>query len=212
MLSGNGCSATQFVPYISDGANRVKKMTQFSRQAHWLSERPNPRYSGTFKAVMKYVPGAITLYRAWLYGLQEMGFSGFHIKNGASTREEWTRTATEYILKNSPKKYGDSLVPRTVIACKRRVMDTEYLAALHRDNVELVNNDPIHEIVEDGVITESGKFVKAEAIMLANGFETQKTLFPMEIRGEGGKTIHEHVSSLKMHFVNTRVMNCSGTR
>jgi cation diffusion facilitator CzcD-associated flavoprotein CzcO len=191
---GNGCSATQFVPIISSGPDKVKKVTQFSRQAHWLSERLNPKYSESFKAFMKYFPGAIFAYRAYLYWLQERDFAGFHVEAGIETRNEWTRTSTDYIKRNAPEKYAEALVPKTVIACKRRVTDTDYLKCLHRDNVELVFDDPIKEITEDGVITHSNRFIHADVITFANGFETQKTLFPMEIRGESGQTVSDYVS------------------
>lgn len=76
-------------------------------------------------------------------------------------------------------------------------MDTGYLECLWHDNMELVPDDPIEEIVEDGVRTKSGRIVKADAIIRATGFATSKLLFPMEIIGENGVSLHDHVSS---HF------------
>ncbi|GKZ25330.1 hypothetical protein AbraIFM66951_000751 [Aspergillus brasiliensis] len=189
---GNGCSATQFVPIMSAGPNKVKKITQFSRQAHWLAERPNPGYSRGFRFLMRWVPGAQRLYRLLLFVQLEKDFAGFRLENGRSLRNEWTAAATEYILKNSPVKYRNFLVPSSVMGCKRKVMDTDYLACLHRENVELVYNDPIDRITESGVATQSGRVIDADAIILANGFETQKPLFPMEIRGQNGQSIADH--------------------
>ncbi|KAE8343328.1 hypothetical protein BDV24DRAFT_173060 [Aspergillus arachidicola] len=189
---GNGCSATQFVPVMSTGPNKVKRITQFSRQAHWLSERPNPEYSSTFQFLMRWVPGAQRLYRTYLFLMQEKDFAGFHMQNGQSIRNDWTAATTEYIRKNCPAKYRDFLVPNTVVGCKRRVMDTDYLACLHRNNVELVYDDPIDHITESGILTKSGRAINADAIVLANGFETQKPLFPMEIRGQNGQDIADH--------------------
>lgn len=196
LILGNGCSATQFVPVISEGKNAVKKVTQFARQAHWLSERPNPEYSALFKWTMNWVPGAMRWYRGILYWRQERMFSGFHVARGLKEREGWTAEATRYIREHAPLKYVDALIPKSVIACKRRVNDTDYLACLHRANVELVHDDPISEIVETGVRTRSGRVVPADAIILATGFETQKLLHHVDIRGEGGDTLPEHVSFL----------------
>ncbi|KAF9893503.1 hypothetical protein FE257_010815 [Aspergillus nanangensis] len=189
---GNGCSATQFVPAMSDSPNQVKRITQFARQAHWLSARPNPEYSRVFQFIMRWVPGAQRLYRAFLFLMQEKDFAGFHRENGQDLRNEWTAAATEYILKHSPAKYRDFLVPNTTIGCKRRVMDTDYLACLHRENVGLIHDDPIDRITEIGVTTKSGREIHADAIVLANGFETQKPLFPMEIRGQNGQSVADH--------------------
>ncbi|KAE8373493.1 hypothetical protein BDV26DRAFT_296878 [Aspergillus bertholletiae] len=189
---GNGCSATQFVPVMSAGPNKVKKITQFSRQAHWLSERLNPEYSSTFQFLMRWLPGAQRLYRIYLFLMKERDFAGFHIQSGQSLRNDWTAATTDYIQKNSPAKYRGFLVPNTVIGCKRRVMDTDYLACLHRKNVELIYDDPIDHITDSGILTKSGRAIDADAIILANGFETQKPLFPMEIRGQNGQDIADH--------------------
>jgi len=47
--------------------------------------------------------------------------------------------------------------PHTALGCKRVIFDTDYLAALHRPNLDL-NCDGISEIVEDGIISKTGQF------------------------------------------------------
>ncbi|KAJ5279996.1 4-hydroxyacetophenone monooxygenase [Penicillium angulare] len=74
-------------------------------------------------------------------------------------------------------------------------MDTDYLSCLHRENVDLIYNDPIDHITERGIVMRSGQAIDADAIFLANRFETQKPLFPMEIRGQNGQSIADHIRS-----------------
>ncbi|CAM1508634.1 Fc.00g054820.m01.CDS01 [Cosmosporella sp. VM-42] len=192
IVIGNGCSATQIVPVIAEGDGAVTKVTQFSRQAHWLADRPNPQYSPLFKWIMRWIPFAMRSYRAMLYWEKESGFRGFDITTGAEIREGWSSEAANYIRKNGPEKYREFLVPKTEIGCKRRVNDTDYLRCLHYDNVELIHNDSVLEIEESGVKTASGRLISADAIVLANGFEAQKFLFPMEIHGKNEETIEQH--------------------
>ncbi|KAJ5722026.1 hypothetical protein N7488_000061, partial [Penicillium malachiteum] len=192
VVVGNGCSATQFVPVISEGPNSVKNLTQFSRQPQWLSERPNRTYTRTFQWMMRYVPLAMRLYRFYLYANMEKDFLGFYQETGGQIREDLKRTRIEHLKRTAPEKYHDALTPRTEIGCKRKVEDTGYLACLHRENVELVHSDGIEEITENGVRTRSGREVNADAIILATGFQTQQVLFPMEIIGENGVTLNEH--------------------
>ncbi|QYT03537.1 hypothetical protein H0G86_010486 [Trichoderma simmonsii] len=192
IVVGNGCSATQIIPEISSGPGAAKMVTQFSRQAHWLAERPNPEYSALFKWTMKWVPLAMRLYRAKLYWDQERDFKGFDIETGAEIRSGWSKDAAAYIRANAPAKYRDFLVPKTEIGCKRRVNDTGYLASLHQENVNLIYDDPIEEIVPTGVRTKSGKIIPADAIVLAQGFETQKPFGSLQIFGERGVSIFEH--------------------
>lgn len=136
------------------------------------------------------------LYRAWLYYLKEQDFAGFRIAEGFQIRNQWAKDTADYIRRTAPTKYLDFLVPKTEVGCKRRVNDTDYLACLHRDNVELVYDDPIQKVEAKGVRTSSGRVVTADAIVLAHGFETQKPLYPMKIFGKDGVSINEHVSIL----------------
>lgn len=114
-IEGNGCSATQFVPVICDGPNKTKRLVQFSRQPHWLAERPNPNYSRSFQCAMRYIPLAMCLYRFYLYAMMEKDFLGFYQETGVSIREDQTRTQIEYIKRTAPAKYHEALVPRTEI-------------------------------------------------------------------------------------------------
>jgi cation diffusion facilitator CzcD-associated flavoprotein CzcO len=196
VVLGNGCSATQFLPIMASGPNSVKKITQFSRQAQYLSERENPYYSSTFKAAMKYVPLAMRIYRAHLYWQMERDYTGFDIEGGAAIRRELAKENEAYVKRMAPEKYWEALIPKTEIGCKRKVLDTEYLASLHKSNVELVSEDPVEEIMERSVRTKSGREVKADAVVLAIGFATQQMLFPMEIVGRRGLSLNKYVSLL----------------
>lgn len=177
---------------MSGGPDAVKKITQFSRQAHYLSERENPYYSSTFKATMRYVPLAMRLYRAYHYYLMECDFAGFSTTDGKSIRDDLKVTNEAYVKKMAPRKYWDALIPKYNIGCKRKVLDTEYLSSLHRSNVSLVPNDPVQTITSTGVVTQSGRAIRADAIVLAIGFATTRMLSPMEIRGRDGITLNEH--------------------
>jgi cation diffusion facilitator CzcD-associated flavoprotein CzcO len=179
---------------MSEGKDAVKKITRFSRQAHSLSEQSNPAYSSSFKWALKWIPGFMRGHRGILYWRQEKTFSGFHILSGEKDRAQWAREAEAYARKAAPAKYVDALVPKTVIGCKRHVNDTFHLEALHRDNVELVHDDPIDHILEHGVATKSSRTVRADPLILGTGFETQRPLHPSDIQGVSGVTLAEHVS------------------
>ncbi|KAI3333759.1 putative monooxygenase [Ustulina deusta] len=192
VVIGNGCSATQVVPAISQGDRAAKKVTQFARSAQWILERPNPPYSSLFRSTMKWVPLAMRAYRLVLNYYTEWDFNSFPLESGAPIRKMYTDYQGAYIRRTSPEKYHEFLVPKTEIGCKRRVMDTDYLECLHRDNVELVYQDPIEEIIKNGVRTKSGRVVKADAIVLANGFQVQKPLLTLNLQGEEGASITDH--------------------
>jgi cation diffusion facilitator CzcD-associated flavoprotein CzcO len=192
VVLGNGCSATQFVPVMAESA---KKITQFARQAHFLAERPNPVYSPAFKAVMRYVPLAMRLYRLKLYADMEKDFAGFDIESGSQIRQGLKEENERYVKRMAPEKYWDALIPKHMIGCKRKVMDTNYLSCLHRSNVELVYSDPVARITPTGVRTKSGREIPADAIVLATGFSVHRMLSPMEIIGQNKISLNAHWDS-----------------
>jgi hypothetical protein len=176
--------------------NPVRKITQFARQAQYLSERENPVYSPTFKAAMRYIPLAMRLYRFKHYYDMERDYAGFDINTGRSIRQALAKENEAYVKRAAPQKYWDALIPKTEIGCKRKVLDTDYLKSLWQDNVELISNDPVEKITETGVVTKSGKEIGADAIVLAIGFATQQMLCPMEIVGKEGLKLNDYVSRL----------------
>jgi cation diffusion facilitator CzcD-associated flavoprotein CzcO len=192
VVLGNGCSATQFVPIMAQDA---KQITQFARQAQFLAERPNPIYSGTFKAIMRYVPFAMRLYRFKLYADMEKDFAGFETESGQSIRKGLKDENEKYVKRMAPEKYWDALIPKHEIGCKRKVMDTDYLATLHRENMDLIVDDAVESITLTGVRCKSGREISADGIVLATGFEVFRMLFPMEIYGENGMSLNEHWNS-----------------
>ena len=189
VVLGNGCSATQFVPVM---ARTARQLRQFARQAHFLAERPNPVYSPFFKWVMRWIPGAMRAYRLKMYADMEKDFAGFDVESGAKIRQGLKEENEQYVKRMAPEKYWDALILKHEIGCKRKVMDTDYLSTLHRDNVELVHDDPVQAITEHGVRTKGGREVQADAIVLATGFEVFRMLFPMKIVGQDNVSLNEY--------------------
>jgi hypothetical protein len=137
-------------------------------------------------------------FRCAIFLYLESYFSTFKRVSGKRTREARMKSQAAYLKETAPKKYHEILTPKTELGCKRRVMDTDYLACLHRENMELIHDDPIERITVDGVRTKSGRKIYADAIIFATGFKTAQPLFPLgdNIRGEGGVTLSEHVCHL----------------
>ncbi|KAH7405951.1 hypothetical protein DE146DRAFT_779382, partial [Phaeosphaeria sp. MPI-PUGE-AT-0046c] len=193
VVLGNGCSATQFLPIMANPPNPVRRIrdAQFARQAQYLSERENPVYTPLFKASMRYIPLAMRLYRFKHYFDMERDYAGFNIESGRPIRQSLAQENEAYVKRTAPRKYWDALIPKTEIGCKRKVLDTEYLKSLWKENVELVSDDPVEEIRQKGVVTRSGSEIGADAIVLAIGFATQQMLSPINIVGRQGLGLND---------------------
>ncbi|KAL4927249.1 flavin-containing monooxygenase [Aspergillus undulatus] len=199
VVVGNGCSATQFVPILSNTPGSAKQVTQFIRQPHWLEERSNPKYGPTARWTFRNIPFTMRLFRCAIFLYLESYFTTFKRAAGKKTRERRAKSQTAYIKRTAPERYHDVLIPKMELGCKRRVMDTGYLACLHRTNMELVHDDPVKAITATGVRTNSGREIYADAVILATGFKTTQPLFPIEVRGEGGVSLTEHWENSRSH-------------
>ena len=140
--------------------------------------------------MLKYVPLAARIYRVILACQLESTFYSFYMdSNGAKMRQR-IREATYSYIKEAPAKYHDILMPNYEPGCKRRVNTSTYLQCLHSPQMQLTT-DAILAIGPDYVETKAGKRHPSDAIIFATGFQTQKWLFPMEIKGRDGIDLHD---------------------
>jgi len=72
--------------------------------------------------------------------------------------------------------------------CKRIIIDSDYLACLHRNNVSL-NWDGIDSIVESGIRMGSGETIPFDVIIFATGFSLDAN--EITTRGRNGMTLCE---------------------
>jgi cation diffusion facilitator CzcD-associated flavoprotein CzcO len=179
----------------------ARKVVQVARQPHWLLERPNPKYSTSFKALMRYVPGLMKLLRAKIYAELEAEWLMFDNKSGVSARQQLAEASRSYIKKAAPSQYVDALIPKFEVGCKRRVFDTGYLTSLHRSNVELIHDDAVERLTNDSAVFRSGREIKIDAVILATGFKTTTLLSSLNIVGRDGVSIHDHVCPMIRHVV-----------
>ena len=185
---GNGCSAAQVVPSI---APHVAKVTQFARSPQWYHPRPNKVFSTWDKFCFRYLPLLQRWHRLDLF-LKTDNLASVYGPDEKQVRQRQVleEEASQYIYSQAPEKYHDFIVPDFPLGCKRRIYDPNYLATLHRSNVELLP-EGIKEITETGIVSEKGKQENVDAIILATGFQVTSFLAPMEIIGKTGKSLKD---------------------
>ena len=183
---GNGCSAAQVVPAMAKDAGFVK---QYARSAQWYHPRPNHRFTPAEKWAFKWVPLWQRLLRLSIFlEADEQTNAYFPGPKGLRARTLAEKESAEYIRSRAPKKYWDSIVPDFPLGCKRRIFDPDYLDALSRPNVELLNHG-IEKITEDGIVSSGGDVDKFDIIILGTGFQVAKFLTPMEVIGANGASL-----------------------
>lgn len=188
VIIGNGCTATQIVPAIVD---KVKHLTQFVRSKHWIFGQVDAEYPAWIKWAFRNIPFALRLHRFQIFYGAEKEFLLFGNSPRAAKMRAQKRVEVEAHMRSvAPSKYHDLLIPDFEVGCKRRIYDPGYLKSLHSEKI-MLTGAKITEITEDGIQTYDG-LVKADIIILANGFKTNQFISPLVIRGRDGITLMDH--------------------
>lgn len=199
-LVGAGASGFQIGPAIVD---QVAALTVFQRTPQWMA--PNPRYHAPVGAgerwAMRHLPGYSRWYRFML--MLQSSDKLLELVRADPDWEDFPRTANpasaarrEFFVDWITDQVGDDpelaakVTPDYPPMAKRMLQDNgSWLRCLKRSHVELVG-EPILEIDAGGIRTESG-YHDADIMVLATGFRASEVLWPMEIIGRDGVSIHQ---------------------
>jgi hypothetical protein len=138
--------------------------------------------------VLKNVPGALKLYRGFLWGFAEL-----LLYPVMRQRRGFAKLYTKWALQNLETNITDPamrtrLTPDYPIGGKRILIHDDFFPALNRPNVELVTS-PIARVTEDAVVTADGTARPMDVLIFATGFRTNPFLAPMKIEGVGGRSL-----------------------
>jgi len=183
---GNGCSACQLIPQISEDPS--VEVINFCRTPSWFAPREQFKYPRWVKWAFRNIPGVMRAYRNLMMVSREIVYYGF-VKDSLFMRKLILSILTKYLKRNAPKEYHDKLIPSYPPGCKRIIVDPGYLEALYRQNVSL-EWAGIEEVLEDGVRLKSGTFVPLDVIIFGTGFEILNRNMP--IFGINGKSLMEY--------------------
>lgn len=208
VVIGSGCSAAQVMPGLDK--HQPKSVTQVMRSPPWIQPDPlSPRELRVWEMfapfLMKKIPGLAYIARAILFFKLEFDFVTVfrNSKLGKRQRDLKEQEYLAYMRETAPKKYHDILTPDYSLGCKRRVIRGDWYKSLHRPNYELttmrltgvnsrsVTLGPGKNYPKDSPATDEVREVPADAIILANGFETNNWLHPLRVVGRGGKPMDE---------------------
>ena len=198
---GTGASAYQFVPEI---APRVARLEVFQRTPPWTL--PGPTYHHDVpegkKWLLEHVPFYGKWYRFWLFWMLTDGFyegvkgdpdwsGGPQAVSAANAMmREMLIEAIRLQAPDDPELLA-KVIPSYPVGGKRALVDNGvWLAALRRDNVELIS-EPIEKITAKGIVTKDGVEHPADVIIYGTGFHASRFLWPMRIIGRDGVDLHE---------------------
>ena len=197
-MIGTGASAVQAGPSI---APDIARLIVFQRTPHWLMNNPN--YHKEVSAGNRWAIQNVPYFAKWMrFQLFWAGSDGFHASlqvdpdwptpdvslNEANHRMR--ELIIDYVRKelDGDKDLLARVIPSYPPYGKRMLRDNHWYRMLKRPNVELVTGSISH-VTEDSIVMEDSTVHAADVIIMATGFQASRMLWPMEIRGRGGRTI-----------------------
>jgi cation diffusion facilitator CzcD-associated flavoprotein CzcO len=184
---GTGASAIQFIPEVVKQAVHVDV---YQRTPPWVLPRPDRPITSVERWLLKHVKPLQSLYRGLTYGQYEMRYVAF---------AKWTwlmrfiqAGALRHIRKQIPANevLRAKVTPNYTFGCKRLLLSSDYYPALGRSHVDLIT-DGIAQVREGSVVTTSGEERAVDAIIFGTGFNVEDVLQAVDIRGRGGRQLHE---------------------
>ncbi|KAG9077823.1 hypothetical protein FRC06_008685 [Ceratobasidium sp. 370] len=199
---GNGRSGVQIVPELSN--DPTTQIVQFCRTPTWFLAKPQVVIPERMKWVFRNVPFCGKLFR-WLlafvvsdelYGLSYYAsypnlpqIDALYIswKDGS-----WA-ASIQMVKSLVPENYHQNMIPKYPMGCKPNIIEYGYLASLQRQNVQL-EWEPIAEITEGGVVTESGKSYNLDVICYATGFDIEGSQ-SIDVTGISGSSMRDYYTT-----------------
>jgi cation diffusion facilitator CzcD-associated flavoprotein CzcO len=183
---GTGASAVQFVPAV---AERARRLTVFQRTGNWFLPRRNRPYPAVVRAAIRHLPGLQAYRRRFIHEYAEsLTLMIRHPRTIGRVGQLYSTLFMRSQLRDPVLR--EKAWPRYTFGCKRILFSSSYLPALARDNVELVC-ERIERMSERGIVTADGVEHELDCVIWGTGFHTDHFMFPMEIHGAGGVSLHE---------------------
>jgi 4-hydroxyacetophenone monooxygenase len=197
---GTGASAMQLVPAI---AGTAEKVVVFQRSKQWAV--PHPNYHRNVSEGVRYLMRRVPAYTRW-YRLRSFWNFSDRLHSSLQIDPEWGDSQhsinvqndrhrvflTKYIKEQLGDREDlyDACIPDYPPYGKRPLLDNGWFRTIQRDDVELVT-EGVERIVDNGVVTDSGREYDVDVLVWATGFKALQFLWPMDVYGASGKSLAE---------------------
>ncbi|WP_082958756.1 NAD(P)/FAD-dependent oxidoreductase [Mycobacterium sp. E3198] len=183
---GTGSTASQLVPELTKVAAQVYSV---QRSPTWILPKPDRHYTRRERWVFAHVPFAKKLYRTRLWLRSEANISV--IEHGSEKTQDFTAIALGLLEKTiADEELRRKLTPDHPMGCKRLVFSSDYLPALTRPNVEVLDS-PARCLRARSLVTEDGTEREVDVVVCATGYAAADYLGELDVCGEDGTTLRE---------------------
>jgi len=197
---GTGASAMQIVPAI---VGRVASLTVFQRTAQWIAQAED--YGDEMPSEELWLRTNVPLYAKWLRARYLYMFNDRLYPTlrkdpewkkaslSVNERNQHHRDYLERYIMEQLEGYPElqaKAIPDYPPYGKRMLLDSGWFNALKQPHVELVAAG-VQRVTEHSVLTTGGREVEVDVIIMSTGYECQRFIASMKVRGRDGIDLRE---------------------
>lgn len=185
---GTGSSAVQITGAVTDV---VAEFFLFQRTPQWILPVDNPPIPEADRARYRADPSALTALRTELNAGFIQSFANAVVDADSAALKK-LENAARANLEDSVTDPGlrEKLRPDYRAGCKRLIISANFYQAIQRPNAHLIT-EPIERVEPEGVRTADGVLHRLDVLVLATGFQVDRFLRPMQVRGRAGVCLDE---------------------
>ncbi len=197
---GTGSTAAQVVPGI---AGSVKSLLVFQREPGWVEPKRERPFSARERWIYRHVPGAQRLHRARLFYQSIARFKAYDATSRSQERKR--RACVDYIERTvGDPATREAVTPDYPWGCKRPVLASTFYEALNLPHVDLVPH-PVASVTGNGLVDSRGEHHEIDVLVMSTGFQPTKFLANLDVRGIGGRSIHDAWAERASAFLGVTV-------
>lgn len=180
---GSAATAVQMVPEL---AKTVGQLDMYQRTPSWVLPKDDPVFDEETIAAREADPDLARQERLRLY--REM--DDFCKWTELHDDSDFVAAALQNIEVVKDPETRAKLTPGFNWGCARPLFSNEYYPTFNRDNVTLLT-DGIERITPEGIVDKTGTAREYDVIICATGYQTDKFLSAIDVRGRNGVHIND---------------------
>jgi cation diffusion facilitator CzcD-associated flavoprotein CzcO len=199
---GTGSSGAQVVPKLAETAGHLYV---YQRQPGWVLPKGERLFSPEEREELRH---ASALQRRWrrykAYRLQKklvVGTSNVSLALHKQVQDMALKFIEDEIEDPEIRK---AVTPDYPLGCKRIVLASTFYRTLNHENVTLVPH-AVERVTKDGIVSADGAERKVDVLITGTGFHPTRFLRTLDVKGCGGRSIHDFWNDDPRAFVGMTV-------
>jgi cation diffusion facilitator CzcD-associated flavoprotein CzcO len=196
---GTGASSIQVVPHIQP---EVEQLHLFQRTPAWIMPHRDRTLSEREHTLYRRLPLLQRAVRGAIYWARETFVIPFVRPKLARIPETQAR---KFIKQQVPdRELRRKLTPDYTIGCKRILISNDYYPAVSQPNVSLETGG-IREIRPRSIVTNDGREIEVDVIVLGTGFRVRDMPAAERVRGRDGRSLSETWNGSMEAYLGTSI-------